>query len=289
MWDAVYENAKILDLPGGAVCCLRAGSGPVVMLIHGIPLSLATWRHNIEALARDFSVIAVDMRGFGRSEKPEGGDYSVEAHARVLADVLDAFGHERVSLIASSYGCAPAIRLALDDPGRVERLVLINSVGCPRGGHSAERVLRIRLIEALLRRALRTSWMGRSIFASRLCKSYADRALATGEVVDFYYRQLLGERGERTFLATLKRFDERALAMQIQRLSCETLILWGGRDKVLPIASGAWLHKRIAGSRLEILEDCGHLPHEEDPERVNALIADFLLPHAVQERALRAV
>ena len=109
--DDLYGRATEVSLPDVRICCLRHGFGHSVTLLHGIPLSLLTWRNNIEALARDHTVIAFDLKGFGRSEKP-AGDYSPQGHARVLEQLLDALG------IRSTSSCGELLWLRACDPLR---------------------------------------------------------------------------------------------------------------------------------------------------------------------------
>ena len=113
MLDVAYRDAISLDLPGGGgpLVCVRRGSGPPTLLLHGIPLSLLTWRYNIDQLARTLTVLAVDMRGFGRSAKPPDADYSASGHARAIEGLIDALDLPAVNIVGSSYGCAVAITL----------------------------------------------------------------------------------------------------------------------------------------------------------------------------------
>ncbi|WP_027584359.1 alpha/beta fold hydrolase [Bradyrhizobium sp. Ai1a-2] len=272
----------MIDLPGGALCYVRMGKGPAVVLVHGIPLSLATWRHNLTSLADNATVVAFDLRGFGRSEKPSG-DYSVRAHARVLGQLLDALCIPSAALVGSSYGCAAALQFARDCPDRVQRLVLINSVGYPATSHSIERFLRIGAVAWMMQLALSHDVVSRALFAYRLRRSYASSETIPPDGVDGYYSLFRRADGVASFLATLRQFDEAAVARLLPDVQADSLILWGDQDRVLPV----WLAKRIQAALprayVEILPGCGHLPHEEAPARVNALIAAFLN----SERSLR--
>jgi pimeloyl-ACP methyl ester carboxylesterase len=280
--DDLYNRTTDVSLADARICCLREGQGPALTLLHGIPLSLLTWRNNVEALARDHTVIAFDLKGFGRSQKPPG-DYSPQAHARVLRHLLDSLGIRITSLVASSYGCAPAIRFALDHQERVDRLVLINSVGYPGGRHSLERLLRIGGLAAMLRLALRHHGLGRALFMSRLKRSYANPAALPKEVAEAYFELILRDGGQERFLQTLLQFDETALAATIPGITQPTLIIWGARDRVLPITNAYRIQGQIAGAQLRTLPDAGHLGHEEAPAEVNRLIAEFLAAAPVRE------
>jgi pimeloyl-ACP methyl ester carboxylesterase len=275
MTDSAYHSTESIDLPDGNVCFLRKGSGAPVILLHGAPVSLLTWRHNVEPLAAGLDVIAPDLKGFGRSSKQQGS-YSLDAHVRFLLQLMDKLGLPQASFVGSSYGCAIALTLASMHPERVDRLVLINSVGYPGGRHSLERLLRIRVLRKVLEPTLRSPLFGRRIFASGLRRSYADRNLATAELIDSYFQLLRSESGERTFLSTLEEFDEARLAAIIPSIPHQTLIIWGAKDHILPVSNARRFEKEMQCSHLEVLSECGHFPHEENPDRTNSLILQFL-------------
>jgi pimeloyl-ACP methyl ester carboxylesterase len=281
MFDDSYYGATMVHVGGGtSVAVVERGSGPPVLLLHGIPLSLLTWRHNVDPLAEHCTVYALDMLGYGRSDKPAGADYSVPALAGVVRAVLDQLGVRTVSLVGSSFGCAVAVTFASLYPERADKLVLINPVCYPQGRHSATRLARIGLVSLLARTALRTSTVGRRMIAGPLRRSYANQALATAGLVAAHHRQLVRANGERTFLATLRSLDEAELAGRIPGLTNESLVIWGERDHVLPSSIADRLLGDLRGARLELLPTAGHLPHEEEPDRVNELIATFVVSPA---------
>lgn len=275
MIEAAYQVSKVLQLASARICYVRKGEGAPILMLHGVPLSLLTWRNNIDCLARQSTVLAIDMMGYGMSGKPPGS-YGPESQAQVIGEFLDALDLPQVSLIGSSYGCAVAIAFARAQPKRVDKLVLINSVGYPGGPHSLERLLRIRILAALLHPTLRTKLLGKRLLASGLRKSYANPRLASKELVEAYFTLLRRDSGETTFLATLQQFQEEKVARQFAGISHQTLVIWGAEDHVLPVANAPLIHREIRSSRLEIIPGCGHLPHEEAPELVNELIAQFL-------------
>jgi pimeloyl-ACP methyl ester carboxylesterase len=275
MLETIYQDSAMLPLASATICYVRKGQGAPVLLLHGVPLSLLTWRHNIDYLAKQSTVFAIDMKGYGMSGKP-AGSYTPESHASVIGEFLDRLAVPQVSIVGSSYGCAVAIALAQAQPERVDKLVLINSVGYPGGPHSLERLLRIRILAALLRPTLRSTMLGQRIFASGLRKSYTNPRLASRELVEAYFGLLRRDSGDVTFLATLQQFQEAEVARKLAMISQQTLIIWGAEDHVLPATNAQLIHRDIQSSRLEIIPGCGHLPHEEVPEVVNPLIAQFL-------------
>jgi pimeloyl-ACP methyl ester carboxylesterase len=286
--SASYRDAQTIALPDGNACFVRRGAGSPIILLHGAPLSLLTWRRNIPELSTSLDVIALDMKGFGRSSKA-AGPYSPEAQVQFVLQLMEKLRLSRVSIAGSSYGCAVALTLARKCPEKVDRLVLINSVGYPGGRHSIEQLLRINVLRRLLEPTLRSDIFGRRIFAAGLRRSYKDRSRATPDLIDSYFQLLRSESGERSFLATLEEFDESRLAAIIPAIPHQTLIIWGAKDHILPVSNAQRFKREMQHAQLEIIADCGHLPHEEDPDRVNSLIARFLqAPATVQgERPIR--
>jgi len=274
--DVAYRDAVSVDLPGGPIVLVRRGSGPPTIFLHGIPLSLLAWRHNIDQLSRTLSVLAIDMRGFGRSAKPLHADYSVQGHARVVEELITELDLPKVNVVGSSYGCAVAIMLAHIAPERVNRLVFINPVCYPGGRHSAAKLARVGLLATLARTSLRTSFLGKRLLASRLRHSFASFTQATPELIDAHHELLTRDHGEKTYLATLRQLDEDEVARTLPKLRQETLVIWGADDHVLPVANAHRMAAELPSSRLEILDGVGHFPPEETPDRVNKLIANFL-------------
>lgn len=274
--DETYRHARRVDLDGGAVAVVERGSGPPVVLLHGIPLSSLSWRHTIDALGATAAVHALDMRGYGCSDKPPDADYSVPGLAGVVRDLIDRLDLTEVNLVGSSFGAAIAITFADLFPDRTGKLVLINPVCYPQRSHSATKLVRIGAVAAFARPALRRPGLGRRMLAGPLRNSYADPTLATPELIDAYHRQLVQAGGERAFLSTLRALDENEVARRVPGLDHDTLVIWGERDHVLPATDAARLARDLPHARIELLATAGHLPHEEEPERVNALLTAFL-------------
>lgn len=272
-----YRDVSYLDVPGGRVAVVRKGTGPPILLLHGIPLSSFTWRHNIDHLARHATTIAMDLRGFGLSAKPADADYSLPGHAQVIEDVLDALGLDEVTVVASSFGSAVALTLAHLAPKRVARMVLINPVCYPGGRHSAAKLARIGLLSALAGPVLRSSILGRRALRSRLRHSYALPEQATDDVLDVYQLPLLADPGcARAYLATLRSLNEDELAARVPEISPEVLLLWGEKDRVLPVSDADRFIREAPAAHLEVLRHVGHLPQEETPELVNRFITSFI-------------
>jgi pimeloyl-ACP methyl ester carboxylesterase len=253
------------------------GSGPPLVLIHGILVSSWAWRLNLETLAKHFRVIAICQKGHGWSDAPRhgspSGDYSFEGLADFVLRVMGVLGLERVHLCGNSLGGAVCLRIALDHPDRVDRLVLVDSAGVP---FRYVRAL-TRWQSALLAPAYRL--VGRATVFKVLLKTTAYRRLAIDE---HYMRAFMGPLRRRGRLAAagaaLGQLHDgsRRIFSRLPNLKHPTLIIWGRHDLLVPLRAGRLLEAAIPNTRFELFDDCAHCPMEEAPARFNRLVLDFL-------------
>jgi pimeloyl-ACP methyl ester carboxylesterase len=262
--------------------CYDAGAGdaPPLLLIHGLGDEADTWRHVLLPLAARRRVIALDLPGFGRSDRPRRA-YTLAFFAQTVARLLGALGIERATLVGSSMGAATAQRLALAHPELVERLVLIG--GCVPAARS--------LPPAAMWLFL-TPGLGEAIYTS--LRRSADGGYATLE--PYYHslanlsdedRAFLAERvrarvesdgQRRAFLSALRWLSvERALrAEQLRALvvhqATPTLLVWGENDSIVPVAAAHAMAALLPSAQVELIGACGHLPQQERPSELIALI-----------------
>ena len=254
---------------------VRAGTGPAVVLLHGFASSIVTWRDVMPALARDHDVIAVDLPGFGGSEIREGLPPS--AYPGLVVGLMDGLGLARASLVGNSLGGGVAVVVAAAHPDRVDRLVLIDSVGFNLAPADRPFLLRAtgwkpvaRLLEALpIRRAMITL---------ALRQVFHDDRLVTTERVDEYVAPLLRPGAVAAAQALLASGDDLGLPGLVARVRVPTLVLWGREDTWVPVAQADRFVAAIPGSRKVVIEGCGHLPQEERPAEVASLVEEFLSP-----------
>jgi len=258
-----------------------AGSGPVLLLIHGMAGSSETWCQVIPGLAQGFTVVAPDLLGHGRSEKPEG-DYSLGAFACTLRDLLVALGHERVTVVGQSLGGGVAMQFCYQHPERTERLVLVASGGLGREVSRLLRLLSLPGSEPVLQLACAAR-------VHRAIESVSSAAARVGlrpapAVAELWrsYASLTNDAARRAFLRTLRAVvDPRGQAVSASNrlyLAAElpTLIVWGEADRVIPVDHAYAAHSLIPGSRLEIFQGVGHYPHCEAPERFVQVLGKFI-------------
>lgn len=268
---APYSSDILID--GRRIRYACRGDGPAVLLCHGIPLAMATWQDLFFELSAHYRVFALDMPGYGASDKSLG-DYSLDAISLQIARFCGRLGIDQVFVAGSSFGAAVAATLSIRFPELVRGAVLINSVGIDGGTHAVERAARIGLLRYAMRNALLRKGFGRQIFRSKLRASYA-RLVPDEKLVDHYYHLLLKDRGEESFLQTLRQFSERDLQQQLPELEKPVLLIWGTEDRVLPVARSVAVQKRIRNCWSVLVPGAGHLPHEERPRRCADLMRQF--------------
>jgi pimeloyl-ACP methyl ester carboxylesterase len=259
-----------IDLHGHRAIYRIAGSGPPVVLIHGMVNSSRHWERVALQLAEHHTVIAPDLLGHGDSATPRG-DYSLGAHAASIRDLLSAIGVERASIVGHSLGGGVAMQFFWAFPQRTERLILISSGGLGRE------------VSPLLRSA---ALPGFSYVLAAAAHPRIVRALAGGgtqaRAIARALRPLSQPGNREAFLQTLRSvIDVRGQRVSAQdRLylleSMPTLIVWGERDHTIPMAHGLAAHETIPHSRFETLPRAAHFPHLEDPDGLAAILADFL-------------
>ena len=268
----VEKPGRVVSVDGVGIHYLEAGSGPALLLIHGLGASTFTFRRILPDLARRFRVVALDLKGFGFSERPDG-DYTLSTQAALVLQVMDRLGIERTSVLGHSMGGAVAMRLALACPERVERLILASSASDRELGRL---IWGAALIGRLLPIAAPFSLHNQRFRELSLKSGYCDPNRCTEDVIEGY--MLPGRvRGYLRALGNTMAHWRRDPPLRPADITQPTLILWGEGDHWLPPSRGERLHRLIPGSRLALVGGGGHLFLEEQPEASLHLIEEFLL------------
>lgn len=253
---------------------VRSGQGPALVLLHGFGSSIYSWNAVFPELARDHDVLALDLPGFGGSDRPE--DLTFERVSSGVLGLLDRLAMRRVSLAGSSLGGAVAVTLAARHPALVERLVLIDSAGYNAAATDHPAV--VRLIESAPSWLLERLPVERKLVARTLPGVFFDPRKVTSEMIDEYAAPLK-RPGTATALRSLllsTRAVGEGFGAEALRVKSRTLILWGREDPWIPVGHADRFLAAIEGSRAVILKGCGHLPQEERPAETLALIRSFL-------------
>jgi pimeloyl-ACP methyl ester carboxylesterase len=272
-------HARTVTLHGRPVLFAEAGSGPVLLLIHGMAGTYENWSAVIEPLARHHTVIAPDLPGHGGSGA--GTDYSLGSLASGLRDLLIKLGHERATLVGHSLGGGIAMQFSYQFPEMVERLVLVSSGGL---GLEVSPVLRAAALPGAELFIAATAGAGRTV-GSKLGRGLAAVGLRpTHDVAEVArgYASLADPERRAAFLAALRSVVSiggqrvRAGDRLYLAASVPVLIIWGARDPIIPVRHAEAAHEAITGSRLEIFDGVGHLPQLEAPTRFVTVLERFL-------------
>lgn len=248
-----------------------------IVLLHGTSASLHTWDGWAAGLSGQRRVVRFDLPGFGLTGPNATDDYRIETYVRTVLAVADALGLQRFVLAGNSLGGQIAWATALARPDRVARLVLVDASGYPmdlrEAGDAVPIGFRLAAVPAL--NPLTRHTLPRGLVEASVRSVYGDPGRVTPALVDRYYdltlregnRAALGWRLQQGYVGEVKR---------LQELKMPTLILWGGRDRLIPPAFARRFAADIAGSSLVLFDDLGHVPHEEDPARTLVPVQAFL-------------
>jgi pimeloyl-ACP methyl ester carboxylesterase len=277
-------TAQSLPVHGNLVRYDEAGAdsgGPVVVLVHGIASRAAQWHRVMADLGESCHVIAPDLLGHGESAKPRG-DYSLGAHACGIRDLLAALGHDRVTLVGHSLGGGIAMQFTYQFPERVERLALVSSGGL---GHEVSAWLRAASLPGseLVLPVIASSYVRRAGAAVGRLIGKTPVALPPGLIEVMVSFGSLGDPATRSaFIHTARSVldiaGQRVDARDRLYLAADLpmLVVWGGRDAIIPVEHARVLADRIPSVRLEVFDRSGHFPHLSEPRRLAAVLGDFV-------------
>ncbi len=268
------EYSRFIDIDGVKIHYQEKGTGTPLVLIHGYTSSTYSWKDVFEPLSQNFRVIAVDLKGFGFSAKPDG-DYTRRAQAALIAHLLDYLKIERAWICGNSMGGEIALNIALQNPQRVAGLILVDSAGVAvSGGNSlAPAYVRIPFVGRALTALALTS---DKLVREGLEKSFYDDAKITDERVAYYWRPLRTSGGQLAALRARTQAGEFPIEQDLNKINVPTLLIWGAEDALIPLEAGRKMNSLIKDSKLVVIEKCGHLPQEEMPERVFDEVTKFV-------------
>lgn len=245
-----------------------------LVLIHGTGASLHTWEGWVTALRDRKRVITLDLPGFGLTGPNADGDYRGDTYARFVLDLLDALKVQRFVVGGNSLGGEVAWRIASMAPDRVDRLILVDATGpafVPERVPVGFLIARTPVVNLLIEGAL-----PRAMVVASVRDVYGDPNRVSDALVDRYFELTLREGNRRALTQRLQQLQAGEHDDRIAALKLPTLILWGGRDRLVPPAVGRQFEAAIAGSTLQVFDTLGHVPHEEDPAATVVPVAAFL-------------
>jgi pimeloyl-ACP methyl ester carboxylesterase len=276
-----FATARHVVLHGHRLSHRTAGSGPVVLLIHGIAGTSEQWAGVAPVLAERFTVVAPDLLGHGESAKPQG-DYSLGAYAAGMRDLLIALGHRRATVVGHSLGGGVAMQFVYEYPVFAERLIVVSSGGLGPEVHPLLRAATLPGAELVLPLLVHARVLGAGAAVGQVLSRLGLRAGPDIAEMARGYASLGDAEARSAFLHTVRAVidhnGQRVSAADRLYLSSmmPSLIVWGRRDPLIPAAHGEFAHGAMPGSRLEIFEEAGHFPHLDEPVRFAAVLRDFL-------------
>jgi 4,5:9,10-diseco-3-hydroxy-5,9,17-trioxoandrosta-1(10),2-diene-4-oate hydrolase len=255
----------------------RAGSGPALLLVHGLVGSADNWNQNVEFLSQSSTVYALDLFNMGESDRVPGLDAGLEATADRLADCMDALGLENADIAGHSHGGAIAMMLAARHPERVRRLVLFAPANpfCDLG----KQLIGFYRTPVGAWFARRIPALPRRLHATALSRMYGDPTRVVAGALEGYTNGLNSGTVEHV-LQIVRRWaeDMSALSTVLGEVAMKpTLLIWGDRDRAVGLASAQQLRKMLPQASLMVLPGVGHLPFAEMPEICNPAVRDWLL------------
>ncbi len=271
---------RYVTIHGQRIGYRMGGDGPVLLLLHGIAGSSQTWIPAMELLQSHYTVVAPDFLGHGHSSKPTA-DYSLGNFASWMRDLLVVLGIERATVVGQSFGGGVAMQFVYQFPGFCERLVLVDAGGL---GREVNWILRIATLPAaeyvmpVVFPAFARRW-GDPVY------HLADRlGLRSVPALEIWrsYRSLTDSDSRRAFIRTMRSvIDPRGQSVSaMDRLylaeRIPTLIVWGEKDRIIPLAHAHQALRAAPHSRLEIMPGLGHFPQSEDPAGFVEILMDFL-------------
>jgi pimeloyl-ACP methyl ester carboxylesterase len=266
-------------LPQTRLYAEEAGNGPAVVLLHGLGGSGYTWRYMVADLARSHRVIAIDLRGFGRSAKPYDQHYAALDQAAYVRAFLEQRGLRGITLVGHSFGGAVAMVLTMDlnrsQPDRISRLVLMDTPALPQTLSPTVQLLQRPVLPLVALSILPP------LVVAQLSLINDDGAFAhlTPNDVSMYAAPLADPGAAHALVTTAQRivpenFD--ALIRRYPTIRQPTLLLWCRNDTVVPVSTGVKLVRMLPHARLRLIDRCGHTPPEENPGAATGQILSFL-------------
>ncbi len=260
---------------------MKVGSGPAILLLHGLGCDHTTWEPVIDALAKRYTVIAPDLLGHGRSDKPRA-DYSVGGYANGMRDLLTVLGIDKVTVVGHSFGGGVAMQFAYQFPERTERMILvasgglgpevssaIRSVSTP-GFHQVMGVLTLPGIRHVGKAGLKA-----------LSRTGLKATRDLDEVAEIYdsFRDPYARAAIRHVVSAVVDWKGQIVTMADRAYLTEEMpmaVIWGRDDRVIPVRHASNAGALAPNARIEVIPNAGHFPHKDHPQRFAKVVTEFV-------------
>lgn len=250
---------------------IKKGRGRPMVLVHGFAGSTYTWRNLIPLLSENYTIYALDLLGFGLSDKPSDGSYDLASQAELVLDFLAAVGLPSATLIGHSMGGVVVSYAAVRKPAKVDKLVIIEG-GFYHGGAPAF----LKYLFFPLGRLVAKNFYTKRFRAKSLLPSYYNKSIVTDEVIDAYLQAGGTPNAVEALARMMNHVGPRTYEGLSNRITQPTLLVWSRNNKNNPVEDGQRLKKEIQDSQLTVIDQCGHYVQEEKPSKLAKAINEFI-------------
>jgi 2-hydroxymuconate-semialdehyde hydrolase len=274
-FKSIQANQDFITLRGAEIHYVQKGSGErTIILVHGLGGGAFTFRNNIDALAdKGYKVYAIDLKGFGLSEKVIGSDYSHIEQAKILLDFMEKKGIEKATVAGHSMGGRVAL-IAYDmKPQNFENIILIDSAGLENNSPAFYNSLVTQPIVDILYYNI---FVKEKNFRKFLSSAFFNSDFVSPEVIRLYLEPFKIKNANKAFLSVLKSNSAYDIESVLKKIDIPVFILWGRNDGWISLESAYRFNLLIKGSELAVIDNAGHVSMEEQPEAVNKKIIEFL-------------
>jgi pimeloyl-ACP methyl ester carboxylesterase len=277
--DNMNENSCTFHYNNIAIRYYEYGKGNPIILVHGFGASTYSWRHIYKPLAERNRVIVIDLKGFGLSDKPLDNKYSPFDQADIVSDFIYSNNFESVIVAGHSYGGFVALLTYLkqQSEGRdiIKKLVLIDSVGYKQKVPLFIRILRIPLLSRIFLSIVPSYYNAKLV----LKKCFFDEEQISDEIIRAYASPQDMKGAHHALIKTANQLfirNDVEIMAKYKDIEVPVLVIWGEEDEILTPLDATKFNKDIANSKLAIIPNCGHIPHEEKPGETIKILLDFI-------------
>jgi len=272
----IEPDSRFIEVDGVRTRYVEMGDGAeTILFIHGFSSSLFSWRSCLEPISKEFRVVALDLKGFGFSGKPDTS-YTTDEYVDFVVHFMDALGLQTATLCGNSMGGGIAWRTALEYPDRVDKLILVDAAGYPSTRSGTPFIMKLGRLPGSDKLFSLLTTRGR--IRSSLESAYYNDENVSEKTVDVYYYAMRTPGAMHAVLARMRhpRSETEEWQVRIRELDVPTCIIWGADDTWIPVEDAKKFHSDISDSQLMIIPDCGHLPQEEEPGKFIMHVLDFM-------------
>ena len=278
------EHSQFIEIDEVNVHYRDEGEGFPIVLIHGTAASLHTWDAWTDELKKTNRVIRMDLPAFGITGPNKNADYSIEAYTTFLHSFLEKLKLEKFHLAGNSLGGNIAWNYTADYPSKVEKLILVDASGLPT---NKSQPAIFKMAKTPILNSLFLYITPIFLIKKNIEEVYEDDSKITDELINRYHKMALRVGNRKAFIDRAKtdfKLDTQVNLEKLKSIQTPTLLIWGAKDLWIPIANGIRMNEILVNSKLEVLENSGHVPMEENPRESLKLMNDFLFTSEINKK-----